>query len=131
ANKDQKKAVELEVASIEDAIGTLERERENIEDLLGDGEDRGYVGPRAPTLPPLTRSMTVSQFTLQALLSQGIQVTTNPPDLYAVEEKGGNRHFIRFQENSGANVKSTLYNEGSSAFQRLVDQITTTGLQLV
>lgn len=130
ASKDKKKAAELEVASIEEAINTLEREKGNIEDLLGEGEDRGYVGPRAPTLPANNRSMAVKDFTLGALKGMGIQVAPNPPDLYTLEQSG-NRHYIRFEDSSSANVKSTLYNEASTAFQRLVDQVTATALHSV
>lgn len=130
AGKDKKKAAELEVASIEEAISTLEREKDNIEDLLGDGADRGYVGPRAPTLPATSRSMNVKEFTLEALKGLGIQVSPNPPDLYAIEENGS-RHYIRFESASTANIKNTLYDEGSSAFQRLVDQVIATGLHRV
>lgn len=130
AAKDKKKAVELEVASIEEAIDTLEREKKNIEDLLGESDDRGYVGPKAPTLPPTFRSMSVKDFTLEAFKARGIQVSPNPPDLYVIEEKG-HRYYIRFEEASTANVKSILYNEGSSSFHRLVDQVTATALHCV
>jgi superfamily II DNA or RNA helicase len=130
AAKDKKRAVDLEVASIEEAIDALERERKNIDDLLGEGEDGGYVGPRAPTLPPALRSMSVKDFTLQALETRGIRVSSNPPDLYAIEENG-NRYYIRFEEASTANVKSILYNEGSNSFHRLVDQVTATALHRV
>ena len=88
------------------------------------------MGPRAPTLTPALRSMTVKDFTLEALETRGIRVSPNPPDLYAVEEKG-NRYYIRFNEASTANVKSILYNEGSNSFHRLVDQITATALHRV
>ncbi|HZL41611.1 MAG TPA: SNF2-related protein [Pseudolabrys sp.] len=125
ASKDKKRAAELEVASIEEAINTLEREKENIEELLGESEDRGYVGPRAPTLPPTFRSMSIKDFTLEAMKGLGVKVAPNPPDLYSIEQNGG-RHYIRFEASSSANVKSTLYNEGSHAFHRLVDQVTTT-----
>lgn len=130
ADKDKKRAAELEVASIEQAIESLEKEREKIEDLLGDGESRGYVGPRAPTLPPVSRSMTAKDFTLGAFKSLGVRVAPNPPDLYSVEENGS-RYYVRFEEFSSANVKSVLYNESSGAFARLVDQVTATALHSV
>jgi superfamily II DNA or RNA helicase len=130
AGKDKKKAAELDVASIEEAINTLEREKENIEDLLGTSDNQGYVGPKAPTLPATFRSMTLKDFTLEALRDTGARVAPNPPDLYSIEEDG-NRHYIRFQESSSANVKSTLCNEGSSVFRRLVDRITATALHNV
>lgn len=127
AGKDKKKAAELEVRSIEEAINTLEREKENIEDLLGSGEDAGYVGPRSPKLPPAARSTTVKEFTLEALKNSGAIVVPNPPDLYAVEQNGA-RQYIRLEESTSANLKSTLYNEGSNAFQRLVEVTISTGL---
>jgi superfamily II DNA or RNA helicase len=130
AAKDKKRAIELEVASIEEAVDTLEREKKNIEDLLGDGEERGYVGPKAPTLPPTPRSMNVKDFTLGAFKVRGMQVFPNPPDLYAVEEKG-HQYYIRFEEASTANVKSIFFSEGSSSFHRLVDQVTATALHSV
>ena len=83
-----------------------------------------------PTLPAALRSMTVKDFTLEALEARGIRVSPNPPDLYAIEEKG-NRYYIRFNEASTANVKSILYNEGSNSFHRLVDQITATALHRI
>ena len=52
AAKDKTRAVELEVASIEEAIDALGREKKNIDDMLGEGENGGYVGPRAPNYPP-------------------------------------------------------------------------------
>jgi superfamily II DNA or RNA helicase len=130
ADKDRKRAAELEVASIEDAIDTLDKEKETIEGLLGEGEDRGYVGPKAPILPPTVRSMGAQEFTIEALKGLGIKVKPSPPDLYSVEENG-HQHYIRFKESSSANVKSTLYNEGAGAFRRLVDQVTATALHSI
>lgn len=129
ASKDKKRAAELEVASIETAIQTLEKEKENIDSLLGE-DGQGYLGPKAPDLPKITRSMGVQDFTLAALVAGGARVSPNPPDLFSVEENGG-RYYIRFAESSGANVKSVLYNEGASAFQRLVDRVIVTGLHNV
>lgn len=127
AAKDQKRAVELEMASVENAIDTLEKEKESIDDLLGDGENRGYVGPKAPTLPSIRRSMGVKEFVLAALGERGANISQSSHGLHSVEENGG-RYFIRFDESSAANVKSILFNEGSSAFQRLVDQVVVTAV---
>jgi hypothetical protein len=71
--------------------------------------------------------MGVQEFTLEALKGIGIKVKPSPPDLYSVEESG-HQHYIRFKESSSANVKSTLYNEETGAFQRLVDQVVATAL---
>ena len=125
AGKDKKRAAELEVESIENAIETLEKEKESIDALLGDGDD-GYIGPTAPNLPAIIRSMDAQEFTLAALTNAGAKVAANPPDLFSVEENGS-RYYIRFAENSNANVKSVLFNEGSSAFQRLVDRVIASG----
>jgi superfamily II DNA or RNA helicase len=129
AGKDKERAAELEVASIENAIDTLEKEKENIDALLGDG-DPSYTGPNTPDLPAITRSMEVQEFTLAALAAAGAKVTPSPPDLFSVEENRS-RYYIRFKENSSANVKSILYDEGSNAFQRLVDRVTATGCHTV
>lgn len=128
--KDKEKAAQLEVESIKEAIETLEQEQETIKGLLDGGEYTGYVGPRAPTLPPTERSTTLQDFTLSALNALGMKAIQHPPDLYAVEE-AGRRHFIRFAETSASNLRSALYNESSGAFHRLVDQIVATGLHLV
>jgi superfamily II DNA or RNA helicase len=130
AGKDKKKAAELEVASIEEAISTLDKEKESIDELLGEGGDRGYVGPRAPTLPPTPRSMSVKEFTLSGLKILGARISPNPPDLYLVEETGGS-HYIRFESSTSANIKSILYDESSTAFRRLVDRVTATALHNV
>ncbi len=127
AGKDKEKAARLEVESIEEAIATLENEQENIKGLLDGGEESGYVGPSAPTLPPAQRSMTLKDFTLRALSALGLKITSHPPDLYEVQEKHG-KHFIRFESTSASNLKSTLYNESSGAFHRLVDQAIASGL---
>ena len=51
----------------------------------------------------------------------------NASDLYLVEEDGGREH-IRFEENTGASVRSTLYAPGTAAFLRLVDRVVATGI---
>jgi superfamily II DNA or RNA helicase len=129
-SKDKEKAAQLEVENIKRAIDTLEQERETIKGLLDGGEDSGYLGPRAPTLPPTARSMNLQDFTLRALNALGSKTSPHPPDLYAVEEARG-RHFIRFAESSASNLRSVLYSESSGAFHRIVDQVTATGLHLV
>lgn len=128
AAKDKEKAVELELASFEQAIETLEKEKKNIDALLGDGD--GYIGPKAPSLPPAVRSMSMQEFVLAALILSGARVVPHPPDLFSVEENGG-RYYIRFTENSAANIKSVLFSDNSSAFQRLVDRISATAIHNV
>ena len=65
-----------------------------------------------------------------AFKTLGVRVTPLPPDLYLAEENGG-REYIRFEENVGAGVRSTLYAPSTPAFQRLVDRVIATGIHNV
>jgi SNF2 family DNA or RNA helicase len=60
------KDVALEMRRAEESIANakveLEREQATIDDLLGGDDGRGYVGPRAPKLPTVQRSMTAREF---------------------------------------------------------------------
>lgn len=113
--------------SISDAKSTLEREEESINSMLGGMDGAEYVGPRAPTLPEIERSMEARDFTIAALKSLGARVTPQPQDLYLVEENGG-RERIRFEDNAGVGVKSTLYAPGTAAFLHLVGRVIATGI---
>jgi superfamily II DNA or RNA helicase len=113
--------------SIDNAKAALKREEENINAMLGGMDGAEYVGPRAPTLPGVVRSMEPRDFTLAALKSLGARITPQPPDLYLAEENGGREH-IRFEENAGAGARSTLYSPGTAAFLRLVSRVIATGI---
>ena len=54
-----------------------------------------YVGPRAPNLPPVSRTMESKEFTLAALENLGAHVTPYADGLYLSEEDDG-REYIRF-----------------------------------
>ena len=97
AGKDVLKEAELAAESIDKAKAEFEREEANINAMLGSMEGAEYVGPRAPRLPKLARSMESRTFTLAGLKSLGVRVTPKGPDLYLVEENGG-EEFIRFKE---------------------------------
>ncbi len=127
AGKDVEAATRQEEQSIANAKSALEREEESINTLLGGMDGAEYVGPRAPALPGVVRSMEPRDFTLAALRSLGARITPQPPDLYLAEGNGGREH-IRFEENAGAGVKSTLYAPGTAAFIRLVGRIIATGV---
>lgn len=127
AGKDVEKETRLAEQSIEEAKAELEREEANINAMLGSMDGAGYVGPRAPTLPPVEHSMEVSEFTLAALRNLGVRLTPVEPNLYLAEEKTG-REYIRLQEQTASKLKSTLYAPGSAAFQRLVGQTIVGGL---
>lgn len=125
--KDVKRATELEAKSIDDAKLKLKTEAENINSMLGSMDGAGYVGPRAPTLPAVIRSMNARDFTAAALETLGARLTPNPPDLLIAEQNGG-REYIRFEEHTSANIRSTLYAPGSPAFQQLVSRTIATGI---
>jgi ERCC4-related helicase len=130
AGKDVEQEARLAAESIDRAKATLESEEENINKILGSMDGSEYVGPQAPELPGVVRSMDVRKFTLASLLVLGARVTQHPPDLYLIEENGGREH-IRFQEHSAANIRSTLYAPGNAAFQRLVTRVITSGVHNV
>jgi superfamily II DNA or RNA helicase len=130
AGKDVAAAICKEEQSIAEAKSVLEREEESINVMLGGMDGAEYVGPRAPTLPGVVRSMGPADFTLAALKSLGARITPQPPDLYLAEENGGREH-IRFEENAGAGARSTLYAPGTAAFLRLVGRVIATGIHEV
>ena len=126
AGKDVEAATRQAEQSIADAKITLEREEESINSMLGGMDGAEYVGPRAPTLPGVERSMEFRDFTLSALKNMGAHVSPKSPDLYLVEENG-RRENIRFIEKTDSGVRSTLYAPGSAAFTRLVSRVIATG----
>ena len=127
AGKDVEAATRQAERSIADAKSTLEREEESINAMLGGMDGAEYVGPRAPTLPGVVRSMDPRDFTLAALKSLGARITPQAPDLYLAVENGGREH-IRFEGNAGAAPRSTLYAPGTAAFLRLVGRVIATGV---
>ncbi len=130
AGKDYEKDTRLIEQSIQDAKNTFEKEEENINQLLGGMDGVEYVGPRAPSLPSVIRSMEAKEFALEALQNLGARVTPHFSNIYLVEENGG-RTYIRFEEKPSETVKSTLYVPGSAAFQRLISRTITTGIHHV
>src|SRR5262249_57569446 len=97
----------------------------NINAMLGSMDGAEYVGPRAPKLPPVVRSMDPREFSLAALKSLGAEVMPQESGLYLIEE-GGGREWIRFDEAAGGERRATLYAPGSAAFSRLVSRLITT-----
>jgi hypothetical protein len=130
AGKDVEQDTRLAEKSIEEAKAELEREEATINSILGSMDGAEYVGPRAPTLPGIVRSMAPREFTLAALKSLGASVTSPQPNLFAVEENGG-REYIRFEDPAVEGVRSTLYAPGSAPFQRLVGRVVATGMHAV
>jgi SNF2 family DNA or RNA helicase len=129
AGKDVEKAARQAEESILEAKTRLQAEEANIDAMLGSMEGAEYVGPRAPKLPPVVRSMDPREFTLAALKSLGADITPQQDGLYLVEENGG-REWIRFDEMRGER-RATLFAPGSAAFSRLVSKMIATGVHRV
>jgi len=98
--------------------------------MLGGMDGGEYIGPRAPTLPGVLRSMEPREFTLAAFKSLGTRVTPQPQGLFLTEENGGREH-IRFEEEEVTGTRTTLYAPGTAAFQRLVTRVIATGVHEV
>jgi superfamily II DNA or RNA helicase len=130
AGKDVDKATRQAEQSIIEAKVKLEAEEANINAMLGSMEGAEYVGPRAPKLPPVMRSMDAREFTLAALKTLGAQVTPREAGIYFVEQDGG-REWVRFDETAGGEPRATLYAPGSAAFSRLVSRMIATGVHQV
>ena len=113
--------------SIVDAKGELEREEKNINDLLGGMDGAGYVGPKAPKLPEVERSMQSEEFALAALESLGIHVTPQEQGRYLIVEDG-RRTLIRFNNDANDETGITLYAPGTASFARLVDRTIASGV---
>jgi hypothetical protein len=71
AGKNVEEETSLAEKSINEAKAELEREEASINEMLGSMDGAEYVGPRAPTLPGVVRSMEPRGFTLAALQTLG------------------------------------------------------------
>ena len=120
AGKDVETATRQAEQSIVEAKAELERQEANINAMLGRMDGAEYVGPRAPKLPSVVRTMALRDFTLAAFRSLGARITRQAPDLYRPElyrvDENGGRELICFEENAGAGIKSTLYAPGMPLF---------------
>jgi superfamily II DNA or RNA helicase len=127
ARKNVEEDVRLMAKSIEDAKRTLEET--NIDELIGrgDGGAEEYVGPRAPKLPPVTRSMDAREFTLAALQIDGALVTDEGDGVYSVRAKDL-RERICFEPRAGDEHAHVLYAPQTPAFQRLVKRTISSGV---
>jgi superfamily II DNA or RNA helicase len=117
--------------SIEEAKIELERERKNIDSMLGDMQGAEHVGPRAPSLPAQQRSMNPRDFVLAAFGTLGGKVSEEEPDGRCVIDIGGAREHLLFDRNATSAQRGSLYAPGSPHFSRLVDRVIATGLHEV
>lgn len=127
---DVQAAVRKAEHSIAEAKATLEREEQQINEMIGSSEGQGYVGPRAPSLPTVEHSIEPRQFTLDAFENLGARVSQRRPNVYLVEE-GGGRELIRFSPEPNEGERSTVYVPGSPHFAKLVQRVTTSGVHAV
>lgn len=127
AGGDVDEEVRLREASIENAKRELEREEANINSLLGGMDGAGYVGPRAPTLPPNDRTMDLESFTLAAFRHLGANVSQQRQGLYLAQEKGRDE-YITFTDGFSQDRRVSLYAPQTPAFQRLIKRLTESGV---
>ena len=128
AGKNVEEAVRLDTKSIEDAQKALEEN--NIDELLGQGGGSEYVGPKAPKLPPVSRSMDLPDFTLAAFEMEGARVTPEGDDVYVVQSNSA-REQICFEPKPNDLRPLVLYAEGTPPFQRLVKRSIASGVHNV
>lgn len=130
AGADTSTARRLAEQSIEDAKVELERERATIDAMLGNMDGSAETGPRAPKLPPISRSMTAKEFVLGAYKSLGADLRALGPDRYMVDQRGA-RHEIALSQTALEGTRASLHEPGSSAFSRLVTRIAGSGVHKV
>lgn len=126
AGKDVEAAARLAEQSIEQAKATLETEEYAINELLGNFDDTRQVGPRAPSLPPISRSMTAAQFTLRGLAVLGARIESKGADTYTCIVDG-QKQTISTSELEPEDNRMIRYAPGTAAFERLVSRVTQTG----
>jgi superfamily II DNA or RNA helicase len=119
----------LRAESIDAAKEELERERQNIDTLIGNMDGSAETGPRAPKLPPMERSTEPREFVIAALKSLGHLVVEEAEGRVLVEQNGA-RHYAVFDPDQ-ATGRAVLYAPGSSAFLRLVSRIVASGIHKV
>jgi hypothetical protein len=123
---DVEEAMQKAIQSISEAKQTLESEGRQLDDLLGtDGQ--GYVGPRAPTLPPIEHSMDYKDFVIAALKNLGAKVVQVASDLFDVEQDGF-KEQVRLPESPEADGNGSSFVPGSPAFSTLVQKTVATGV---
>jgi hypothetical protein len=128
AGKNVEEAVGLDTKSIEDAQRALEES--NIDELLGQGAGSEYVGPKAPNLPPVSRSMGVPEFTLAAFEMEGARVAVEDDGVYLIQSKNGDER-ICFEPKTNDLLPLVLYGASTPPFQRLVKRTIASGVHNV
>jgi superfamily II DNA or RNA helicase len=128
AGKNVEEAVRLDEKSIEEAQRALEES--DIDGLLGQSGGSEYVGPRAPKLPAVSRSMTVPEFTLAAFEMEDARVVKEDDDVFRVQGKdGGERICFELKPNDPRSL--VMYGASTPPFQRLVKRTIASGVHKV
>lgn len=129
AGADVEQAARLRAQSIDDAKEELERERKNIDALIGDMDGSAETGPRAPKLPQIERSMEPRRFVLAALQLLGSSVTEDGRGNVLVAQNGTRHHAVF--DPADVEGRAVLYAPGSAAFSRLVSRVVSSGIHRV
>ena len=123
---DVEAAVRQKEESIAAAKRALVEEEKQINDFLGGGMGgNGYVGPNAPSLPKVNHSMSIEAFAQSAWEWLKARVTPLADGKFVVEDESGSETISFTTADHGG---ALLYAPGTSAFTRLVQRITTSGL---
>jgi Helicase conserved C-terminal domain/SNF2-related domain len=132
AGKNVEAATRKAAQSIDQAKTVLESEEHMINETLGGMDGAEYVGPRAPTLPPLERSMEAIEFVETALRASGARVVMQAPGIYLCERDGKSEQIQIAQDANGHfDGDGPLYAPGSTAFERLVGGIVAAGIHVI
>ncbi len=128
--KDYELAMRQAESSIEAAKSELEREEENINQLLGGMDGAEYAGPQAPNLTAPNRSMELGEFATSALRHLGAELEPRGDGLYMCRDEGKSR-LIQIGRTPQPHKDAMLYSPDSPAFLTLVDKIVRTGIHRV
>lgn len=129
--KDVESAIKMTEESIDRAKETLEKEEENINELLGAMDGAEMQGPRTPDLPPNEKSMELVKFVPAALQLLGAIVHNSEGNRFDVIFEGRTEQIVVNEEPLTNKVSATIYSPGYSAFDRLIQRLTQSGLQNV
>ncbi len=130
AGKDVRAALRMATDSIDKAKSELERERDNIDAMLGGMDGAEFSGPRAPSLPPLERSMNPRSFVIAAYQTVGGKVVEDSERRLVIEHDGS-RERVYFGTDNEPAMRGTNYEPGTAAFSRLVSRIASSGIHRV
>lgn len=95
---DVEKATRLALTSIETAKAMFEKERDTVEQTLGDLRNLHRTGPLVPEITPLVPSVDSKEFVFRALTRDGATFRPLPDDVLSVTIPGQNDFRITFTD---------------------------------